>query len=335
MDPLSAAAAAEMLGGELVRGDGVTLSAPGSLSGAAPGQFVYAAGRRAFLTACEGGASLVLSSGEFSKTDKPLIILPDPKAAYIRLLRYFEEKPVFQPGLTHGSLVPSSAEIDPTVHIGPFVRIGSGVRLESGAVVLAGAVIHDGVVVGADSVLRENSVLYSRTVVGSGVDVGPGTIIGSEGFGFEAASAGWERVPQLGGVIVEDGVRIGANCTIDRATAGNTVIGRGTRIDNLVHIAHNVRIGPGNLILAQAGIAGSVVTGSRCIIGGQVGIADHCRIGDNVTIGSKSGVQRHALKSDTMYWGNPALEMNTSKKINAAMKDLPAIAAWWRARSNP
>jgi len=333
MIQLSAAAIAEKLGGRLIGNPEIMLTGPGALDRASGGQFVYAGGRRAFRTAASGGCSLILASKVFSDTSKAVVMVDDPRAAFAVLLRFFEEKKRYSPGVSPLASVHPTATIASTVYIAPFAVVGEGVVLMDGVVLLDGAVLRENVRVAERSYIGERVVVHSGSWIGRDVSIAAGAVIGGNGFGYEKSSGGgWDQIPQLGVVVIEDEVAIGCNCTIDRATAGETRIGHGTCLDNMVHVAHNVIIGPENLILAQAGIAGSVTTGCGCIIGGQVGIADHCRIGDNVVIGSGSGVQRHALKSDTMYWGNPAREMTLSASINAALRELPAIAAEWRKR---
>jgi UDP-3-O-[3-hydroxymyristoyl] glucosamine N-acyltransferase len=201
--------------------------------------------------------------------------------------------------------------------------IGSGARIGSGALVACGARIGRDVVIGADCRIGENAVIGDRVLLGDRVVVHQGAVIGSRGFGFAKQPDGsWRALPQLGTVRIGDDVEIGANTTIDRATAGETLIGAGTKIDNLVQIAHNVIVGRDVLIAAQCGIAGSARIGDRCVLAGQVGIADHCIVEDDVVIGATSGVTTTRLLAGRHYFGSPARELGEMKRMLAALRRL-------------
>jgi len=331
----SAAALAEHLGGELNGVCTVAIVGPGEVGKPQPGRFVYAPNARVFRQAVAEGASLILSSKLYEPVPSAVILVANPRTAFHELLRLFDTPEIYAPGIAPGVVVPPSVSVDRSASIAVQVIIGERARIGARTVLKTGVVIGNDVVLGDDVLIGERVVLYRGTEIGNGVSIGAGTVVGGAGFGFEQLSdGGWAPIPQLGRVRIAERVSIGCNCTIDRATAGETVIGAGTCVDNLVHIAHNVQLGPDNLVLAQVGIAGSVTSGRGCIFGGQVGVADHCRIGDGVIIGSKAGVQRHGLRSHTQYWGNPARKMEESRRINAALASLPDLVKDWRLKKN-
>lgn len=322
----TAAALAAHAGGTVYGDAACLLEAPGALASPRPGTFVYAPNARVFREALAAGFDLILAAEVHDPAARAVLVVPDPKKTFLQLLRLFAPADEALPGIDPRALVAASAVVDPSASVAALVAIGERVRIGPGCRILTGAVLDEDVVLGTGVRIGERAVVLSGTVLGDGVTIGAGSVLGSAGFGYERNDrGGWEPVPQLGLVRIEDNVTVGCNCTIDRATTGETVIGSGTRIDNLVHIAHNVRLGPDNLVLAQTGIAGSVESGRGCIFGGQVGVADHCRIGDGVVIGSKAGVQRHALHPHTHYWGNPARRMEEARRINAALTRLPEL----------
>jgi UDP-3-O-[3-hydroxymyristoyl] glucosamine N-acyltransferase len=212
----------------------------------------------------------------------------------------------------------SNVSIWPGVTLGDRVRIGSSVTL------------YPGVFVGDDSAIGEHTVLYPNVVVREGCHIGArviihsGTVIGSDGFGYVQDQGRHHKIPQLGGVIIEDDVELGANVTVDRATLGHTIIKQGTKVDNLVQIAHNVTVGEHSILVAQVGIAGSTTIGRHVMIGGQAGLADHIQIGDHVMIASRAGVNR-SLESNQIVSGAPVMPHETWLKAQAVIPRLPEL----------
>jgi UDP-3-O-[3-hydroxymyristoyl] glucosamine N-acyltransferase len=245
-----------------------------------------------------------------------LMSVAEPQLAFARigLLYYPTGRP--EPEIS------ADARIDPSAVVGKGSRIDAGAILGAGAQIGPGchiachAVIGSGVVLGDDSVVGANSCI-SHAIIGARVQIATGVSIGGQGFGFVPTANGRLRIPQLGRVIIEDDVEIGANCTIDRGSTGDTVIGAGTVLDNLVHIAHNVRLGRHCVICGQVGIAGSSVVGDGVMIGGQVGISDHLHIGSGARIASKSGVIRD-VKEREAVGGYPAMPIREWHKQTAA-----------------
>lgn len=235
---------------------------------------------------------------------KPGLIAKHPRVAMAKVLGAFEPPPP-SPGIHQGAHVDPRAVLGPDVSVGPGVVIGPEVSVGQGTVLHPNVVLYADARVGRDCVLHAGVIVRERCVLGDRVVVQPGAVVGSDGFGFVPTGAGNLKIPQIGNVIVEDDVEIGANCTIDRGTIGDTVIHRGTKLDNLVHLAHNVELGEYCMLVAQVGISGSTRIGDRCIFGGQSGAVGHLDIGPRVTVAAKSGVTKDTAGNETLS-GFPA-----------------------------
>jgi UDP-3-O-[3-hydroxymyristoyl] glucosamine N-acyltransferase len=230
-------------------------------------------------------------------------------------------------GLRHPSAVISpSAEIDESADVGPLVTIGPCARIRRGCSLQEGVVVGEGCVIGEECVLYPNVVLYPRVEVGNRTILHAGVVVGSDGFGYVFDGSAQIKFPQVGGVIIEDDVEIGANSTIDRGSLGITRIGAGSKIDNLVQVAHNVQIGRGVVIAAQTGISGSTVIEDYAVIGGQVGFGDHAHVQKGVVIGSKAGIlPGKIVRSGETYWGIPVRPLSEYKRLNALFGRLPQM----------
>ncbi|MBT5267325.1 MAG: UDP-3-O-(3-hydroxymyristoyl)glucosamine N-acyltransferase [Rhodospirillaceae bacterium] len=249
-----------------------------------------------------------------------LLVCERPRRAFARLAAAFYPQPALEGKIEEGAQVDASAELGEGCRIGANAVIGEGVKLGPRVVVDAGAVIAAAVTVGADSVIGAAASL-SHCQIGERVVIYPGARIGQPGFGFEFDDQGPVKMPQLGRVIIEDDVEIGANTTIDRGSGPDTVIGRGTMIDNLVQIGHNVRIGRGCIIVAQVGIAGSTTIGDHVVLGGQVGVVGHLTIGDGVRVAAQSGINR-SIKAGLTVGGAPAVAIEEWRRQVVAVKRL-------------
>jgi UDP-3-O-[3-hydroxymyristoyl] glucosamine N-acyltransferase len=273
-----------------------------------------------------------------NRTDHPPVLLrvDDPYVAFLRVLVVFNppEAPL-PPGIHPRAEIAASAVIGANVRIGALAVIGERCRIGDDAMILAGTVLGNDVTVGSQSLLYANVTVRERCVIGSRVIVHSGTVIGSDGFGFAPKPDGtYEKIPQMGIVVVEDDVEIGANCTLDRATMGETRIERGAKLDNLIQVAHNVTIGAHTVAAAQAGFSGSTKIGKRNMIGGQVGFSGHLEIADDSKFGAQSGIHRSVSKSGQTFMGTPAVPFREASKIMGSWPQLPDALADIRALKN-
>lgn len=281
-----------------------------------------------FLEQTGAGALIVSRELERTRDDIGYVVVDNPQRAFRSLLGMFaqpDDIPDF--GIHRTACIGEGATIGNNTRIGPLVVIGPGCRLGDGVVVGPGVCLGRDVVVGDGTVIHANVSIYHDTWIGARCTIHSGAVIGSDGFGFEPdGDGGWVKAPQIGNVIVGDDVEIGANTTIDRATVGSTRIESGVKIDNLVHIAHNVRIGVNTVVAAQAGIAGSSRLGDRNMVAGQVGIVGHVDTTDDVIIEAGSGVSK-SLKKPGRYFGHPAKEHSIALRQEGALRQLPDLLA--------
>jgi UDP-3-O-[3-hydroxymyristoyl] glucosamine N-acyltransferase len=322
--PFTAAELAKHLDGKVLGDETIILSGFAPANSAKPGDLTFAENEMYFRTAEESAASAVLIDKEFASGKKTLIKVPNARIAFAKVLPLFFPEQKFIPGIHETAVIAQSAQIDATAHIGPHsvvgdkVKIGRGVILQGGNHVAANCSIGDG------SHLFPNVVLYSSTQLGQRVRIHSGSCIGSDGFGYVLDSGVHRKVPQIGNVIIHDDVEIGANVTIDRGALGPTVIGKGTKIDNLVQIAHNVHIGEHSLVIAQVGIAGSTKIGNYTTIAGQVGLAGHLKIGNKVIVSAQSGVMSN-IGDGEKWFGTPAQPDRQMKRQLIASLQLPDL----------
>jgi UDP-3-O-[3-hydroxymyristoyl] glucosamine N-acyltransferase len=320
----TAAEIAQKLQGD-VRGDATTsLTGFAPADRAQPGDLTFAENAEFFQRAEASAASAILVAGDVSSSRKVLIRVANARIAFAKVLPLFFPEPVFAPAIHSSSVVAASANIDPTAHIGPHCAIGEGAQIGARVVLRGGNHIGDHARLGEDTHLFPNVTIYHRCQIGKRVRIHSGAVIGSDGFGYVFDQGVHRKVPQVGNVIIGDDVEIGANVTVDRGALGPTTIGQGTKIDNLVQIAHNVSIGDHSLLVAQVGIAGSTKLGNCVILGGQVGIAGHLTIGDHATVAAQSGVM-HDIPAREKFLGTPAIPDRQSKRQFLAMQQLPEL----------
>jgi UDP-3-O-[3-hydroxymyristoyl] glucosamine N-acyltransferase len=254
-----------------------------------------------------------------------ILLSPDPRLAFLTALQLFEgERPSIAPGVHATAVLGKDVSLGAGVAIGPNVVLGDSVELGARSVVMAGAFLGDRVRIGADALIYPNVVIREDSVLGSRVILHAGVVIGSDGFGFARDGDTIRKIPQIGNVEIGDDVEIGANTTIDRATTGTTRIDRGTKIDNLVMIAHNVHVGANSFLCAQVGVSGSAVIGRNVTLAGQSGVIGHIEIGDGVQVGAQGGVTK-SIPAATSVSGYPALPHQQARKIYAAMRFLPGL----------
>ena len=254
-----------------------------------------------------------------------LLRVNDPYGKFVEVLKLFQKHQEKEPSVIH----PTSL-VDPSVRLGSDVSVGAFSVLEAGAVLGDRVTLGPGVYVGRNSVIGEGSFVHPNVTIREGVSLGrrvivhSGSVLGSDGFGYLSHEDEHEKVPHVGGVVIGDDVEIGANVTIDRGTLGETRIERGVKIDNLVHIGHNVQIGEDTLIVAQVGISGSTQIGKKAILAGQAGIAGHITIGEAVQVGAQAGVTK-SIPGGTRVSGYPAMEHDRARRLNAYYRKLPGF----------
>lgn len=275
-------------------------------------------------------ASAVIVSKNFQAKhpiQATLLIVEDAYTAFSTLLQAYE-KVIHVPkrGIEQPCFIDAKASVGKEVYIGAFAYLAEGVQVGDFVQIYPNTYIGENVTIGENTVIYSGVKIYKNCKIGSNCIIHAGAVIGSDGFGFAPKSDGsYQTIPQLGNVVIEDNVSIGANTTIDRATLGSTIIKKGVKIDNLVQIAHNVVIGENTVIAAQTGIAGSTTVGANCMIGGQVGIAGHLKIADKVNIGAQSGIGGDILQENTTWQGSPAIDLKEYYKAYAIFKKLPEI----------
>lgn len=321
--PFTAARIAQETGGEVIGNPDIVLNNFAPADHAKPGDLTFAENADYFGRAEQSGASAIIVDSAFTSS-KVLIRVPNARVAFAKILSLFFPEPSLPPGIHPSAVVSGTAVVDPTAHVGPGCVVGERARIG------ARTVLHGGNHVGADCVLGEdvhlfpNVVLYARTEVGHRVRIHAGSVIGSDGFGYVQDGGTHRKVPQIGNVVIQDDVEIGANVTIDRGALGPTVIGKGTKIDNLVQIAHNVVLGEICLVIAQVGIAGSTRVGNASIFAGQVGVAGHLRIGSGVSVAAQSGVMNN-IPDGEKWLGSPAQRDWDAKRQMIALQRLPDL----------
>lgn len=262
------------------------------------------------------------TEGELSTT---LIKVENAYAAFTKILEYYNQIKMNKYGIEQPSFISDSAKIGENVYIGAFTYIGENVIIGENVKLYPNCYIGDNVSIGNNSIAFAGVKIYSDCIIGNDCVINSGAIIGADGFGFAPNKNGdYSKIPQIGNVILEDNVDVGAGTTIDRATLGSTIIRKGVKLDNQIMIAHNVEIGKNTVIAAQTGVAGSSKIGEHCIIGGQVGIAGHLNIGNNVKVQAQSGIGRN-VKDNEVLQGSPALTYGDYNKSYVYFKNLPKI----------
>ena len=269
---------------------------------------------------------LIVSEDLITKdTYNPTIIaVKDAYLSFQILMNLYEEMKGKKSGIEEGSHINSTAQIGEDVYVGAFTYISEKAKIGDGTMIFPQVYIGKGVKIGKNCKIDSGARIYDGCVLGDNCIVHSNTVIGGDGFGFQPTPEGFKKIPQLGNVIIEDDVEIGSNCSIDRATIGSTVIGKGTKIDNLIQIAHNVKIGQNNVIAAQTGIAGSTVIGDWNQIGGQVGIVGHIKIGNQVKVQAQSGVNGNVADKEILY-GSPAIAAGDFRRSYVHFRNLSNI----------
>jgi UDP-3-O-[3-hydroxymyristoyl] glucosamine N-acyltransferase len=315
---------AVFLGGELKGPADLPIEGIARLDEATPREITFITQRRFARQVDQSRAAAFIVSQEDAGLPRPLIIVPHPYLAYARVAALFAPPLWRWPGISELACLGRGVGLGQEVSIAPLVFIGTGVRLADRVTIMPGCVLGDEVQIGADTVIYPNVTIRERCTLGERCIIHSGTVIGSDGFGFVPGATGHVKIPQLGTVIIADDVEIGANCTIDRGALGATRVGRGVKMDNLVHLAHNVEVGEYSFLVAQVGVSGSTKLGKRVALAGQVGVTGHIELGDGVQVGAQSGVH-HSVPAGQTVSGTPIRPQREWLQIMGHLPKLPDI----------
>jgi UDP-3-O-[3-hydroxymyristoyl] glucosamine N-acyltransferase len=328
---LRVAALAEWLNGQALGNETLLIDRAQSLTKAGPGSVAFFAGPKPAGLKPVSGAALLIArplqapAAALANISCAFIVVDDPKEAFIRAATHFApRRPRPEIGISPDAYVSATARVGKETNIHPGAHVGAGVILGDRCDIHPGAVIGRGCRLGDDVVVHSNAVLYDEVIVGNRVILHAGCVIGADGFSYRTVNGRHERIPHFGTVRIEDDVEIGANTTIDRAMVDETVIGQGTKLDNLVMIGHNCEIGRHNLFVSQVGLAGSVTTGDYVVCAGQVGIADHVHLGARSVLGAKAGVHKDVPEGER-YVGIPAVPEADCYRAVMATQKLPEM----------
>jgi UDP-3-O-[3-hydroxymyristoyl] glucosamine N-acyltransferase len=321
---ITAAQIAKQLGGEIIGDGSIQLTGFAPADCARAGDLTFAEKETHFAAAEQSQAAAILISEPFASSKKILIRVKNARIAMARVLPIFFPPDEQSRGIHPSAVIDTSAQIDSTAHVGPNCVIGPRVQIGARSVLMGGNQIGRDCRIGDDTCLFPNVVIYAKSEIGNRVSIHAGTVIGSDGYGYVFDEGRHRKVLQVGNVIIHDDVEIGSNTSIDRGALGSTVIGQGTKIDNLVHIAHNVVIGKHCLVMGQVGFAGSTRLGDYCVIASQSGIAGHLKLGNQATVGAKSGVMRDIPDGGTVL-GYPAFPDKQFKRQVIATQQLPEL----------
>lgn len=327
----SALQIATMLNGVVEGDQEVAVSGLSKIEEGAPGTLTFLANPKYAPFIYQTKASIAIVSKDFVAEEAlpaslTIIRVDDAYASFAKLLEAYNQLSKPKPGVHPSAVISSTASIGNDVYIGAFVYVGEYSKISDGVQLYAGTIVGDKVSIGSNSTLNAGVKVYADCQIGNHCTLHAGVVIGGDGFGFAPNSENnYAKVPQIGNVIIEDHVEVGANSTIDRATLGSTIIRKGVKIDNLIQIAHNVEIGENTVIAAQTGIAGSTKIGKNCMIGGQVGIVGHISIADGTKIAAQSGVGSDIKEPNTIIQGSPAFAIMDYKKSYVGFRKLPEL----------
>jgi UDP-3-O-[3-hydroxymyristoyl] glucosamine N-acyltransferase len=300
---------------------------------AGPGELTFVSNPKYAAAARSTKAAAVIVSQDFPAIPAALLRAKDPYLSFARALELFHKPLRYAPGVHPTAVVHASAKIGPNAHIGPYVVIDENVEIGANAVLLAHVVIYRGVRIGENFFAHAHSVVRENCRIGNNVLLQNGVVIGADGFGFAKTAEGrWYKIPQPAPAVIGDDVEVQANSCIDRASVGETRIGRGVKVDNLVQVGHGAQVGDDALLCAQVGLAGSTEVGNKAILTGQVGVVGHCKVGENAIVTPQSGVAND-IPDGALVSGSPAVDHKAWLKYSAILPRLPEIARAVRGKS--
>ena len=316
---------AEIVGGRVSGDGGTRIERIADLDDADEGEIAYVENEKLLDAAAASKASCLIVRDQTQFSDRTVIEVGNPKLAFALIGAALHPQRRREPAIHPSAVVAETADIALSAYVGPNVCVGEYTHVGAYTRLEAGVVLGDSVSVGNECVLHPNTVLYDGVSIGNRVILHAGVCLGADGFGYVRHDLGYQKFPQIGTVIIEDEVEIGAHTCIDRAALGRTRIGRGTKLDNMVHVGHNCDIGERVVIAAQTGISGSVVIEDDAVIGGQVGFGDHTRVQKGAIIGSKAGILPGKIVRPGVWWGIPVQPLDQYKRMNAHLNRLPEM----------
>lgn len=323
----SAKQIAEYIQGIVVGDENATVQTFAKIEEGMPGAISFLANPKYAPYIYETQSSIVLVNKDFEPEKEiktTLIKVDNAYESVAKLLTLYEMSKPKKTGISQLASIASSAQIGTNVYIAPYAVIGEGVVIGDHTQIHANAVIGDNAKVGSHCIIYPNATVYHECRIGNNVILHAGSVIGADGFGHAPAADGYEKIPQIGIVIIEDNVEVGANTCIDRATMGATIIRKGVKLDNLIQVAHNVEVGANTVMASQCGIAGSTKVGEWCMFGGQVGVAGHSKIGDRLTVGAQTGIPGN-MKGNQTVMGSPAIDAKLFARASVVNKRLPEM----------
>jgi UDP-3-O-[3-hydroxymyristoyl] glucosamine N-acyltransferase len=319
---------AAIVNGKIIGDPKTVITGVSGIKEAREGDISFLANGRYSYLLEETNASAVLVSRDFNPGEdrkRSFIVVDNPSLSFTKVVELIAPSPVkFKPGISDKCHIGKNVRLGKDVHIAPFAVLEDNSSVGDRTIVCAGAYVGHETTIGSDCFIYPNVSIRERIVIGSRVIIHCGAVVGSDGFGFSTVQGIHHKIPQIGNVVIEDDVEIGANVTIDRARFDRTIIRKGTKIDNLVQIAHNVDVGENTIIVAQTGIAGSTTIGKNVILAGQSGVIGHVKIGDNAVVAARAGVINEIGKGEVVS-GYPALPHGKTKRIQIAMRKLPDL----------
>ncbi|WP_133139920.1 UDP-3-O-(3-hydroxymyristoyl)glucosamine N-acyltransferase [Legionella genomosp. 1] len=317
---------AQKLNGTVLGDMTIPISQLSPIDNIIPGALVFAEGKDNLYLAEQSEAAAVLVNRQTSSASKTLLQVDNPLKAFIELIHLFYPAPRLQASIHSSAVIDKTAVIGKDVVIGPFVVVGAGSVIGDRSILKSHVHVGQSVKIGTDTVIHPQVTIYDHSVVGNRVSIHASTVIGSDGFGYTFTDGEHLKIPHVGNVIIEDDVEIGANSVVDRATLGSTVVGKGSKIDNLVQVAHSVKLGKNNILCAFTGIAGSTISGNNVIFAANVGVSDHVRIDDGVILAARAGVPpRKHLKQGNIYLGNPARPKDKAIEQELSVTRIPIM----------
>lgn len=315
---------AQLIGADIVGDPELEIHALAPLDKAGPGEISFLANKRYAKAVQESSAAALISERALERSDITYLVCQNPYLAFAKVLTFLHAPRAKPEGISPHAVVPESASIGADVTILPGAVIGERVQIGFGTIIHPNVVIYPDVKIGSGCILHAGALVREGSVIGDRVILQPGSVIGSDGFGFAPDGEEYYKIPQIGYVVLEDDVEIGANTCVDRGTMGQTLIGRGCKLDNLVQIGHNVKVGANTVMAAQGGIAGSSKIGRHCTFGGQIAVAGHLETGDNLTVGPRGGLANNTAGNQIVS-GVPAFPHREWLKASKAFPHLPRL----------